>query len=677
MGISLLKFNDGIRGINRSIHVFFLFFQCFSRTTSIIKYNMKRKTNDSGKHVLKQPLLEEDKVKSLFNSKLWDKQYRTDLKNEITEAKPYNWGTIRDLVDDDLLRAVRKEIETEIHFTKKETDIYKVNQSGDLANLSGLDWNDLSRLPNLYKLRQILYSEVYRDFIAYVTGSGKLSGQKADMSINTYTKGCHLLTHDDVIGSRRISFILYLPEPDRTWKSHYGGGLRLFDSIIPNVPCSDSCATLVPQFNQIAFFKVQPGFSFHDVEEVKVDKHRLSIQGWYHIPQVGEDGFIPGEEEKWVQTNTSTLAQLESNVLQDYEFPKFERDILPYHQVKHFEKVLAKDNEADAQATKDDEKHVAPISAISDEKLLNEQELEYLTQYISEQYLTKEGIAKLQNEFLENSSLQIHSFLNDDKSDLLKTLIKNNELEKDCPYVSKDVQTPWKTAIPPHKWRYLYIDGKSHDNFQTESDILENLNREELPNFELLKQTLDKSGNETEVQLMDLVEFFKSTIYKKYLALITALCPLSEQVLIRRFRPGKDFTLATKCQLNELLKNVEGFVDAVLEGTLCLTPFGGWESGEVGGYELYMADNDEEDDEMTAAAKKTQLDIDVEDAAVYRTDDSGDSVLLNSSASWNTFNLVLRDESVLEFVKYVSWSAKSSRWDIKMQWDVKSADSED
>ncbi|QLG73842.1 hypothetical protein HG535_0F03530 [Zygotorulaspora mrakii] len=638
---------------------------------------MKRQNSNSGKNTLKQPLLEEDKVKSLFNAKLWDDDYRRGLKEEIANSKPYNWGTIPELVSDDLLRAVRKEIETEIHFTKKETDIYKVNQSGDLANLAGLDWNDLSRLPNLYKLRQILYSEIYRDFIAYVTDSGKLSGQKADMSINTYTKGCHLLTHDDVIGSRRISFILYLPDPDRTWKSHYGGGLRLFDSIVSNVPCSDSCAKLVPQFNQIAFFKVKPGFSFHDVEEVKVDKHRLSIQGWYHIPQVGEDGHIPGEEEKWVQTNTSTLAQLESNVLQDYEFPKFERDILPYHQVKHFEKVLAQDKVEDMSnnfTVENGIKELTPISAISDEKILNEQELNYLRRYLSEQYLTEDGIAKLQSDFLENSSLQIDDFLNEKKSTLLQKLIKQNELENDCPYKAKDVQTPWKTAIPPHKWRYLYIDGKSLENFQTETDILENLNREELPNFELLKQTLDKSKNSTEIELMDLVEFFKSTIYKKYLALITALCPLSEQVLIRRFRPGKDFTLATKCQLNKILENVDGFVDAVLEGTLCITPFDGWESGEVGGYELYMADNDEEDDENVS--KKSQLDKDVEDASVYRTDDSGDSVLLNSSASWNTFNLVLRDESVLEFVKYISWSAKSSRWDIKMQWDVKSTEQE-
>ncbi|CAR21182.1 Fe2OG dioxygenase domain-containing protein [Lachancea thermotolerans] len=623
---------------------------------------MKRNSAPSGdQQPKKQPTNEVGKVKSLFNAKIWDPKFQKDLRQEIHDSKPYNWGTIRDLVDDDLLRAVRKEVETQIHFTKKETDIYKVNQSGDLANLSGLDWEDLSRLPNLCKLREILYSEVYRDVISYVTGAGKLSGSKMDMSINTYTKGCHLLTHDDVIGSRRVSFILYLPDPNTRWKDHYGGGLRLFPSIVANVPHSDHSAKLVPQFNQIAFFQVQPGFSFHDVEEVRVNRHRLSIQGWYHIPQEGEKGYIPGEEEEWVKTNTSTLAQLESNVLQDYEFPKGERDVLPPHQIKHFENLLHNqpaNQEAENEATE---------QPLPDMRFLTKEEMKFLSSFVSPEYLTPEGISRLQTQFLEKSHLQIEDFLNDERSDLLKKLIKRDEFEKDCPYESVNVERPWKTAMPPHKWRYLYIDGKSHENFRNEQDILDNLNNEERPNYVLLKQTLDKSKHDTETELITVAEFLQSTAFKKYLALVTLLSPISEQVLIRRFRPGKDFTLATQLNKNALLKDVEGLVDAVLEGTLCLTPSNGWESGEVGGYELYM-DNQEESENM---------DKDIEDAAVYKSDDTGDAVLINKPPSWNSLNLVLRDESVLQFIKYVSWSAKSSRWDITAQWDVKAVDGDD
>ena len=258
----------------------------------------------------------------------------------------------------------------------------------------------------------------------------------------------------------------------------------------------------------------------------------------------------------------------------------------------------------------------------------------------------------------KRQSLQIESFLNNDKSELLKKIIKQKELEQECPYHSKDVKTPWKTAIPPHKARYLYIDGKGYRNFQSEADILEALNNNDLPNFQFTKDAIkiisDASGIskennfDAELALIDLAIFYKSTIFKKYLTLLTSLCPVSEQVLIRRFRPGMDFTLATKCRFNELLKSNPDILDAVLEGTLCLTPSVGWESGELGGYELYMMDDDEDN--------KQYLKEDVEDASVYRADDSGDSVLINDPPSWNTFNLVLRDESVLEFVKYVSWS---------------------
>lgn len=84
---------------------------------------MKRKTAEvkgEKERNSKQISLEEDKIKGMFNPKIWDKTFQDGLKKEIEDSQPYNWGTIHELVNDDLLRAVRKEIETEIHFTKKK-----------------------------------------------------------------------------------------------------------------------------------------------------------------------------------------------------------------------------------------------------------------------------------------------------------------------------------------------------------------------------------------------------------------------------------------------------------------------------------------------------------------------------------------------------------------------------
>lgn len=112
-------------------------------------------------------------------------------------------------------------------------------------------------------------------------------------------------------------------------------------------------------------------------------------------------------------------------------------------------------------------------------------------------------------------------------------------------------------------------------------------------------------------------------------------------------------------------------VNVLLEATLGLTPTAinakNWESGEFGGYELCMAtgvgsDGEAEDD----------------DPAIYKAGDpNDDSVLYSSQCKWNTLCLMVRDPSVLKFVKYVSINAKGSRWDISAQFNVKALGDDD
>ena len=406
------------------------------------------------------------------------------MKTTITESQPYRWGTIKGLMDDTLLRQVRKEVLSEIAFTEKETDIYKVFQLGDLANLLGLDWDDLLRLPSLYKLRAGIYSQEFRDVISKVTGCGKLSGIKTDMSINTYRKGCHLLTHDDVIGSRRVSFILYLPEPDKTWKENYGGALRLFPAIVPNVPKTDFSAKLVPQFNQIAFFTVQPGLSFHDVEEVRVDKHRLSIQGWFHIPQPGEDGYIPGEQEE--TEARSTLQQLQSKELQEFDFPKPIRNDFDEQQIDILGKTI--DNK------------------------LDDKDWEYLSEFINPVYLKPETLEQLNKTFIEESVIEINEILKKEYADNLRTIMRDYEINTPAPQLASEVKHPWKVAVPPHKQRFLYIDGKSPIELTEAGINLANrIGPQELPNFKLLAET---ETNEVDQKLTKLGSFLKSMAFK-------------------------------------------------------------------------------------------------------------------------------------------------------------------
>lgn len=60
-----------------------------------------------------------------------------------------------------------------------------------------------------------------------MTGCGELS-ERTDCSCNVYAQGGHLLCHDDVIGKRRVSWIVYLTDPEDPWVEADGGALELY-----------------------------------------------------------------------------------------------------------------------------------------------------------------------------------------------------------------------------------------------------------------------------------------------------------------------------------------------------------------------------------------------------------------------------------------------------------------
>lgn len=139
------------------------------------------------------------------------------------------------------------------------------------------------------------------------------------MSVNSYTKGCHLLNHDDVIGTRRLSYILYMPLPSyQMWQQDWGGALELYpvkanaDGQLEPEPVPSK--SIPPSWNQFIFFEVQPGRSFHSVEEVVIGgendlRERLSISGWFHIPQEGEEGYEPLHESE-IKSSREQLVSL-------------------------------------------------------------------------------------------------------------------------------------------------------------------------------------------------------------------------------------------------------------------------------------------------------------------------------------------------------------------------------
>ncbi|CDO56343.1 hypothetical protein DV495_003686 [Geotrichum candidum] len=592
-------------------------------------------------------------VHDKFYPGLLSEDNREALKAQIAASEPYKHGVIPKLMNDDLLRKVRVEIMENLHFTKKETDIYKVFQTGDLRNLSGLESSELQKLQNLFELREALYSKEFRDHLSYVTGCGALSGTKQDLSINVYQKGCQLLTHDDVIGSRRISYILYLPNPDEEWVyPRYGGALRLYPTVKPNVPAKDWSLVIPPAWNQMAFFTVQPGLSFHDVEEVFVDKERMSISGWFHIPQKGEPDFIEGELE--ATEAKSSLQQLESAEVQEYDFPK-----------KNYELVDIKASADDVAQTKEN----LEKAEFEDDTPLKKEDFEYLSKYINPTLLRTPSMKMLSKYFLDESAVEIRDFLNSKYAKIVKKAIDEVDinLDKSMPIKSSEVDALpfWKLAGPPHKVRYMYIDGRE----KYEDEVQGDKSKADFSAVAAGEKTTD-----ADKKLAEISEMLQSNQFREWLSVISSLNPIAQRILIRRFRPGYDYTLATnndgiegeeEVEDKDGNKKMQAKSEMVLEGTLCLTPTDGWEDGELGGYELSMLGEDDEDTKEL-------------DPAVYRGSSTGDkkdqedddSVLLTCQCDWNVLSLSVRDSGILKFVKYVSGTAPGSRWDISGEWPI-------
>ncbi|KAK5170571.1 putative component of NuA3 histone acetyltransferase complex [Saxophila tyrrhenica] len=632
---------------------------------------MKRKaenTNgaDANGHSKKQAT-EANGIKGQFSNGLLEpktiQQYATDYAN----STPYKHAVVPTLMNDDLLRSVRSEILENIHFTPKETDIYKIHQSGDLANLDGLTASALEKLPSLLQLRDALYSYDFRQWLSTVTGAGALSGKKTDMAVNVYVPGCHLLCHDDVIGSRRVSYILYLTNPDVPWQAEWGGALRLYPTEemkdgsgkLFKVPKSEWTGTIPPAWNQLSFFAVQPGESFHDVEEVyhrsvgesesDGGRVRMAISGWFHIPQEGEEGFEPGLEEKLAEK--SSLQQLQGKADQ------FDQPQDRWHDPLLLQKAANPMEDGDGSAE------------------LAEADLEFLLKFMTPNYLTPDTVEELNEMFADESTLQLSNFLNSKFAERLKGWLEGDEAMK------------WREAAfhvsrPPHKHRYQYITSEPQPPVGLDASAANP--------FELV-----------------LNQFLPSLAFHKWLALATGLTLKKCSVIARRFRRGLDYQLA------------QGYngEDAQLEYCLCVTPTSGWAADDedaeqngdangkgkeaevedednVGGYELYMAGDDQDDDaegsddgveipaklqSQTGAGDRRNAKRKKADPAVYQTaaEDEDDGILVSNPASWNTLSVVLRDQGTLKFVKYVSKRAPGDRYDLVGAVEVEPDDDED
>jgi prolyl 3-hydroxylase /prolyl 3,4-dihydroxylase len=666
----------------------------------------------------------------------------SEFRTQYASGKPYPHGQLMNLFRPEFIDSVKEEIKSQTRVKFKESDLFRVYQSIDLANLkeepeqkevagkTELDApaaeassSSLS-LPHVLQLRQVLYSQEWRSFMERLTGLPPSTlNHQIDSACNCHAPGCHLLCHDDVIGTRKISYILYLTEPD--WiPNQEGGALELYPPQANDDNDNDNdkddveplpAARIAPVFNSMAYFVVTPGVSFHAVQEVLGDRPRLSLQGWYHAAAPPDNMEQATLQQLKKRKNTTTTKRNDDDKNEEVTTTT---TTTTRRLEKHFDWTVL-----------DAEEKEPPKPSLGQETgnshhWLGKEDRQFLSQYLQFVYLTEDSLNEIQQKFEEESSVQLCNFLLDK---WVPTSLDDDTPKPtlyDDTYYTSGTCDEWKLKGPAHKQRYLQYQAPSappqpakRAAATTTTTTTTTTARENETNdddaISIPKHDVGRLLHHVQTHL------FESPAFAKFLARITSLGKATgiQSSQIRRFRPGLDYTVAHYGLL----------VDTpVLDATMCfvqdetLEEKDTWHSGDAGGFECYIEADEEEEDEddedkkgVAPADQETSQEHggseDDEDnhhnnnndshpedgkvngdkkgnrkgtmAAPYATapksngaadeyNEDDDTELLSVSASNNTLSLVFRDPGTMRFVKYVGYSAPSSRYDISLEYQI-------
>jgi len=447
------------------------------------------------------------------------------------------------------------------------------------------------QLPALEALAGVFASPEYRELIQEVTNCGELC-ERVDLATQVYAKGSHLLCHDDVIGTRKVSFIYYMTDPEEEWSSVEGGALELYPSeASTGQPACAPSTELLPLADSLAVFLVEPGVSYHAVREVRGDRARVSLQGWLHAPSLEET-------LNFQQRGLATLQQI----------------------------LDTRNGEATGSASSD------PVGTSHESEVevgeLSQDDFKALSKWIAPAYLDPRQLEAVQKQFEESSYAVLTEFLRADLAQRLagelEAVDKVDGFQPDAeelpiPCYTSGAADGWEMVGPPHLRRFLRFSKASPKEAALESP------------YRRLGCSLWEIA----------VELFASDSFRRWLKACTGLDPKNDgRPQVRRFRPGLDYTVAARGALSE---SHEADLDAILcfamggsEDEVSATATEQWASEEVGGFECYLA-ADEEDETVEAQE-------------VYRGADT-DGPLVNLPAVPNALCLVMRDDKTLRFLK--------------------------
>jgi prolyl 3-hydroxylase /prolyl 3,4-dihydroxylase len=556
------------------------------------------------------------------------------LQARYESARPYPHLLVDDFLDRDFLEETVREIKDKSKVDFKESDLFKFYQSMDLASL-GCDGREAS---HVYRLRHMLYSQEWRRKVEAILGlEPDTLSDHVDCACNCHAASCHLLCHDDVIRTRKVSYIIYLVDDD--WSSKDGGALELYSAsskegssngAAASVPDAVPSVRLTPKFNTLCMFEVRPGVSFHSVQEVtRTTSPRLSLQGWYHASAEPDNA------------HQATLSQLKALRDNGNSVDDGFHDYVDRHTATSLKD--RGDSAGDA---------------------LSQRDVDYLATYLDPTYLQPPALKEMRERFDETSSLQLRGLFLPQHVEPLSAALSEADREVTVPIdddqlYQRGVDANWTIQGPPHMQRYLRYNSSSG----TASSA----------------SPLYSSGK----MLSEMQQVMESPAFARFLERVTGLEPIGHRGEIRRFRPGRDYTVAhygllrQNGVLDATLVFCAGTGEPVCEQSSDDSPDVAWQSGDVGGFECYIeADESGQDEQYKGSTARAASAKQGEDEENDDEDEDG-TELLSVSAANNTLSLVYRDPGTMRFVKYLSIQAPSSRWDIALEYRVAEDDDDE
>lgn len=359
--------------------------------------------------------------------------------------------------------------------------------------------------------------------------------------------------------------------------------------------------------------------------------------------------------------------------------------------------------------------------------MLTEEQISFLSAFIDPIYLRPDVLDQICQSFIDESTLDLKNFLCEPLAARLDVALRARDKADGLDGESRSGKIPshtagaegehaWLIRGPPHKLRYCTLPQsiQAAENDQAAFTALSSNQSSGEDVLGVLQNTL-----------------FPSSAFRSWLKIAARVITTGYSVEARRFRPGLDYTLATSNEEQSILdvvlhltpeavEDINHTVDAKRKGKANESDSDeeedliGWAKGEWGGWEViysfacrlplliifqcYMSPHEGDEDPAVyrsgskkqntsgtndkshsngrnGVAQKSEDDESSEDGS--DNEDEDDGTLLTVQPEFNRLSIVLREKTVLRFVKYVSASAPSSRWDISGEYTVSVPDDDD